>query len=265
MIKIGILGYGFVGKAVANAFKLYTDVKVYDPKYSINTKEETIKEANFIFVCVPTPMAQNNDIDLSIIDEAMSDTNKYSQKDCITVIKSTVIPGSVDRYSKMYPKLKIVFNPEFLTERIHIVDFLLQPRRILGGKEKYTKKVKKLYQGVFPEITVYLTDTRTAELTKYMTNAFFAVKVLFFNIIYDITQKMNIDYREVRKLFLSGGWVAPTHTDVPGWDGKLGFGGKCYPKDLNALIKFGEKIGADVKLLKEMWKYNLKIRKKYNG
>jgi len=201
--KIGVMGYGSVGKSVVNGFKLYADIKVYDPKYNINSFEETLNESDFVFICVQTPMGEDGNIDLTVLNKVMEDIDRVNNKDNIIIIKSTIIPGTTQRYNSKYPKLNIIHNPEYITERLHLVDFVLQPRIVLGGCSDSVKKVSKLYQERFPGIDIYISDSVSVELAKYAHNAFFAMKVSFMNVIYSMAKRINSNVCFEKALFQS--------------------------------------------------------------
>ena len=265
-MKIGIIGNGFVGSAIVHGFILHVnDILIYDtfPEKSTHSFQDVIEKSDFIFVCVPTPMycADGGEIDLSIMDAVMERINdRVVRDDQIIIIKSTVVPGTVERYSKMYPNLKIVFNPEFLTERKARLDFINTARIVIGGDKEDTDKVEKLYRVRFPHTKVVKTSLAAAQLIKYMANCFFAVKVSFMNEMKQVADACDADWHDVIDGFVSDGRVGNSHLDVPGHDGQLGFGGKCFPKDINAMIYKCEKVGVDPLVLKAAWAKNVEVR-----
>ena len=162
---------------------------------------------------------------------------------------------------KKFPNLRLVFNPEFLTERSASFDFINQTRVILGGEKNYTQRVKYLYKHRFGDyLPVLETNFETAEMIKYMNNLFFATKVSFLNEMKLLGDKVGVNWNEAVDGFVLDGRVGHSHLSVPGPDGKFGFGGSCFPKDIQALIKFGETNGVDMNVLKGAWKTNLKVR-----
>jgi len=264
--KVGIIGFGFVGRAVHHGFAQTVDFNIYDidPVVSQNTLEETIRESNYIFICVPSPTnVETGECDTSILEGVIEESRKYLTPKKILIIKSTIIPGTTEKLRHMYPHLRIVFNPEFLTERTYKLDFINTSRIILGGSKNDCREVEKLYRKRFPEgsVPIYLTDTNTAEMVKYMSNCFLASKVLIFNEFYDICNKMGVNYDEATNLVLADNRIGRSHTDVPGHDGDRGVGGKCFPKDLNAFIKLYNDLNVDATILESVKKKNLKIRK----
>jgi UDPglucose 6-dehydrogenase len=266
--KIGIIGKGFVGSAVAHGFSAQTgysaEIRIFDkdPIRSENSLEKTVNQSDFIFLSVPTPASNTGQIDLSIVEEALSDIDKINKSDSnIVLLRSTVTPGTSLMLQKKFSNLRIVFNPEFLTERSALFDFINQSRVILGGDSKYTKKVKDLYRHRFGDyLPVIETNYETAELIKYMNNLFFATKVSFLNEMKLVADKTNVDWDKAMEGFVMDGRVGHSHLSVPGPDGKLGFGGSCFPKDIQAMINFGKSMGLDMHTISGAWKTNLQVR-----
>jgi UDPglucose 6-dehydrogenase len=172
-----------------------------------------------------------------------------------------VVSGTTRNLQNKYPNIKIVFNPEFLTERSAHFDFISQTRFIVGGDPRITKKVSELYKHRFGKtISIIETDFESAELTKYVCNTFFATKVSFLNEMRLLADKVNANWDDVIEGFMRDGRIGHSHSQVPGPDGKFGFGGSCFPKDVQALIKFAEEQSIDLSVLKGTWKTNLLVR-----
>ena len=267
MKKIGIIGRGFVGSAVEFGFSPNTgcdaEVRVYDKdsSKSLHTLKETVNRSDFLFMSVPTPANKDGSINLDILNSAVSDVNKTCNKDNILIIRSTVVPGTTRELQERFPKLNIVFNPEFLTERSAKFDFINQSRFILGGNRIDTSKVANLFRWRFGEsIPVIETNFETAELIKYMNNCFFATKVSFLNEMYQIADKCGADWDMAVEGFVRDGRIGHSHMNVPGPDGKFGFGGSCFPKDIQAMISFAKSMGITPTTLQGAWKTNLKVR-----
>ncbi len=236
-IKIGIIGQGFVGNAVYNKFKSFYNVLTYDidKKLSNSTIKEIKNSCKIIFICVPTPMNNDGSCDISIVKSVV---NKFSDnEDCIIVNKSTIPPGTTEHLNKKFKKIQIIFNPEFLTERNAVNDYKNQKRIILGGPRPATTILKNIFSKVFPKSHIIKTGSSHAEMIKYFTNCFLATKVSFANEIYDMCDKLNLDYDKVIEYSLLDERIGISHLNVPGPDGDFGFGGHCFPKDLSALIK----------------------------
>jgi len=266
-MKIGIIGKGFVGSAVQFGFSANTGcdaiVKVYDkdPNKSQNSLEEVVNDSDFIFLSVPTPSNPDGSINLDIVNQALNDIDKVNNHDPIILLRSTMIPGSTRKFQENFSRLNLVFNPEFLTERSANFDFINQARFILGGSQKNTSKVADLYKWRFGKsIPVIETSFETAELIKYMNNCFFATKVSFMNEMRLISDSCNADWELAVEGFIRDGRIGHSHINVPGHDGKFGFGGSCFPKDIQAMIDFGESFGLEMNTLKGVWATNIKIR-----
>ena len=252
-MKLTLIGFGFVGKAVHNLLQEHYDVKVVDPQYNKNTITD---DSDGYIVCVPTPMYKDGSQDLSYVENTFE---KASNKP-VYILKSTVIPGTTDSLCKKYPNFKIIFSPEFLTERTAKLDMLTQSRIILGGEFTLTEKVKDLFNQRFKIKNIIQTDSKTAELTKYMNNTFFATKVSIMNEFKLICDKIGANWEDALRGFISDGRIGDSHLNVPGHDGKLGFGGTCFPKDVNALLSFSKKYDIELNTIAGGWKTNLKVR-----
>jgi nucleotide sugar dehydrogenase len=267
-MKIGIVGNGFVGSSVAFGFSAQTgcdaDVKIYDKDTSKATHslDEVVNDSDFIFVSVPTPSNQDGSINLDIVYDVFNEMNEVNLRDDnIFLLRSTVTPGTTRKLAVGFHNLNIVFNPEFLTERSAKFDFINQSRFILGGDEENTYKVAQLYRWRFGKTTpVIETDYATAELVKYMNNCFFATKVSFLNEMYQIAEKCGADWNMAAEGFVRDGRIGHSHMSVPGPDGKLGFGGSCFPKDIQAMINFSEVLGVNANVLRGAWDTNLDVR-----
>ena len=240
------------------------EIRVYDknPSRSLHTLEETVNESDFVFISVPTPADIDGKINLTILNDAINDINEVSiNRETIFLVRSTVVPGTTSNIQQTFPKLRIVFNPEFLTERSANFDFINQTRFILGGSKDNTTKVADLFRDRFGEsIPVIETNYETAELIKYMNNCFFATKVSFLNEMYQVAEKSGVDWEVALDGFVRDGRIGHSHVNVPGHDGKLGFGGSCFPKDVQAIINYGESLGLNMNTLKGVWDTNLEVR-----
>ncbi len=265
MNNVGVIGHGFVGSAITYGMCLHTNVRVYDSDVSKSTHpiDEVVNESEFVFVCVPTPMTSLHEgrISLKILDAVMEEIyNINRRKDNIFIIKSTAVPGTTQKYINRYPDLNIVFNPEFLTERTAKLDFINPSRIVIGGASHLTERVKKLYRDRFKATKIICTDAASAEFIKYMNNCFFATKVSFINEMRQMAVTKDLNWNDIMIGFLSDGRIGNSHTDVPGHDGSLGFGGKCFPKDINAFIAYFEENNVDPKIMKAAWSKNIEVR-----
>jgi len=256
--KVGIIGNGFVGESIAFAFSPTTELKIYykNPLRTLNSFEDTINQ-DFIFVCVPTPMRQDGSQDLSYIEDFFDSIPKDNKS--IFIIKSTILPGTTELLKSKH-NLNIIFSPESLTERTAKLDMLTQSRIILGGSPDITKLVEDLFTDRFMNRHIIHMDSKSAEFVKYMNNTFFATKVSLMNEYYRLSQKIGVDWEKALYGFASDGRIGDSHLHVPGPDGKLGFGGTCFPKDINALITLAEEVGCSMNVLEAAWKTNLEVR-----
>lgn len=264
--KLGIIGYGIVGQALAYGFsqqdiKDKYEIRYYDKFKETESLESVVSNSEFIFICLPTPMKDDESgIDLSIIEEMVRETAKLTDgTDKIIVIKSTVAPGTTAALEKKHPKSNFAMNPEFLTEANYLEDFVNADRNIIGANNDLTsRRLVALYRQRFPQTKIFQTDTTTAEMVKYMANAYLATKVIFANQMYEICQALGIKYEEVKSMVVGDHRIFDSHLDVTT---ARGFGGKCFPKDMVALIGRAKDLGVEPKLLEIVWEINKKIRK----
>ena len=264
--RIGIVGFGIVGQALAFGFSQKDIASKYTIKYHDKYKEspsleEVVRDSEFIFICLPTPMKQDESgIDLSILDEMIDQTTKFTNgTDKIIVIKSTIVPGTTKKFESKYPKSNFAFNPEFLTEANYLADFINADRTVVGANNDLTsRKVIALFRQRFPTQKIFQTDTTTAEMIKYMANAFLATKVMFANEMFDICNSLGVKYEEVKSMAAADRRIGDSHLNVTT---ARGFGGKCLPKDLVALIGSAKDLKIEPKLLRTVWALNKEVRK----
>ena len=235
--KLGIIGLGYVGSAVFEGLKDYHSIETFD-----NAKESTcnniidlVNASDIIFVAVPTPMNKKGECDLSIVKDVMSSINEVSKNDKIIILKSTSIPQTTNILAEKYKNLKIVFNPEFLTEKNFIDDFKNQEFIVIGGEKDASQEVKEMYEVAFPDSKYFLTDSVSAETVKYTINNFLALKVSFANEMYSLCEAIGIDYNSMINIASEDQRLGKSHWMVPGHDGSFGYGGSCFPKDVSAL------------------------------
>lgn len=259
MEKIGIIGQGFVGNAVYQKFKNFYEVFTFDiDKSKCNSTHEQVINCEYIFFCLPTPMNNDGSCNTDLIESELKKIVNLSPKGVI--IKSTVQPGSTERWNKIYD-FDIVFNPEFLTERNAVRDYENQNRIILGGPRPTTSNLKIVFARVFPKAYIIKTGSTHAEMIKYLTNCFLATKVSFANEMYDLCNKLELDYDKVVEYAILDDRLGNSHWAVPGPDGDFGFGGHCFPKDLSAIISLSEKLKSNNITLKSVMESNNKVRK----
>ena len=208
-------------------------------------------------------MNKDGSCNLDILDDTLDHINKASADidGRIVVIKSTIIPGSTDKFSLKYRYIDIVFNPEFLTEANAVDDFNSQTRLLLGGPLRATTKVKQIFSAVFRKTPrIIKTDAKTAELVKYVTNAFLATKVSFANEVYQLCGGLDLDYDKIIEYATLDPRLGDSHWGVPGPDGDFGFGGHCFPKDLSALIEITKEKNTINNVLKSTQTTNNTVR-----
>ena len=265
--KIGIVGKGFVGGAMYENFKSVFSVLVWDKdvnkRLNVESFEDFVDRSDIIFVCVPTPMTEDGQCDTSIVESVVRDISKVDRRKYV-VIKSTVTPGTTQRLAEENGMV-IGFNPEFLTEANAYNDFRHQPLIILGsdntGLGTVLAQIYYEYNAKVDNVAhVIQRTTKEAELFKYLANCFLATKVIFANEFKALCDKVDVDYGRIAEVAVLDKRLGHTHWRVPGPDGKLGFGGSCFPKDTSAMIHFADSIGSTLWLLTEATYINDDLR-----
>ena len=287
MYKLGFVGCGVVGSATLygflhDGFCKEEDIRIYDKyKEEVNIRgfrkrteslEDVVKNSRFIFVSLPTPYkvirteeikgvkVEFGKIDLSIMNENIERiVENISSDEQVIIIRSTVVPGTTRGYSEKYKGIRFCFNPEFLREKSAYEDFLNPDRIVIGADDEHTRLiVRALYANRFPGVPLFLTDTETAEMSKYMANITLATIIMLGNQMYDLCNALGINYEEVKGIVKADHRLRNIPLDVTS---VRGFGGKCLPKDLVAMIGRAEELGVNVDFLKSVWINNLRIRK----
>lgn len=265
-MKVGIVGQGFVGSAIREGLSKFHSVMTYDVDHSRSmavSLSQVVDNSEIIFVCLPTPMKKTGQCDIRILEDSISEINSIagpsSKSKKVVVIKSTVPPGTTDMLNEKYENIKIVFSPEFLTEANSYDDFKNQTRIIIGGDG--AKKVKQMFRKPFPDIPIVVTKSNTAEMVKYFINCFLSSKVTFANQMYDVCNRLDIDYDKVTEYALLDKRIGGSHLAVPGPDGDRGYGGHCFPKDMAAMIYAAKEVDVDTSLLESVMNSNNKYRK----
>ena len=249
-MKLTLIGYGFVGKAVYEVLKDHYEVKIVDPQYNENVINN---DSEGYIVCVPTPTTLSGACDMTIVEAVV----KACPKDKPILIKSTI---SLEGWRKdLEPQGKqITFSPEFLTAANANEDFRNQDKMLFGGDNK------EFWNDIFIECKAYDPIYATVEeliLTKYLRNSFLATKVAFFNEVFDLCETAGIDYNQVKALVGMDERITHSHMHVPGPDGDRGFGGACFPKDTEALVYSANVLGATLPTLLTAIKSNKEKRK----
>jgi UDP-glucose 6-dehydrogenase len=240
--SIGVVGGGFVGKAIARGFISYANVRIYDIKDELTSHSlEEVINSDFVFVCLPTPMvsAEGGEANLSIIKNFFREINKLENRneDTIFIIKSTVPIGTTQKISWEYGINTIVHCPEFLTARSSLIDYICPARHIIGGQDTLSvEKVKVLLEERFPGTPCICMKSDESETVKYMANCFFSTKVLFFNEMYLLIEKLGLDWDKILEGTITDGRIGKSHYSVPGHDGDMGIGGTCVLPDAKVNI-----------------------------
>lgn len=270
-MNLGIIGMGFVGGTTATVFSEKHNILPYDRYKEPYNREANIsaiaENADVVFICVPTPMKKSGEIDYEPMHHSLAllanacDTVNRSPPEILITIRSTAVSGTTDSFAAKYP-FKFAFNPEFLREKHALADMKNTDRIVLGVEDRESEeKLRGVYEPLFPNAKFIVTNRKTAEMIKYAANAALASQVMIANELYRICQALGIDYKTVRETIQLDERIA-RNMEVPGHDGEFGFGGKCFPKDLNALIYLAREHQVRPYLLEEVWRSNLAVRKK---
>jgi len=271
MYKIGIVGYGYVGKGMHLGFGDWVTA-IYDP-YSekpenVTTEKNSFKNLDLVIVCVPTNSAEDGVTgDFSIVEESVKWLAELNQR-LLVLVKSAVVPSEIDRIKKKYIA-RVVISPEYLGEGNYFVPFWKYPDpkeikyhdfQIFGGDKKDTSACVDIFIRKFgSHVHYYQSDLKTAALCKYMENSWGAMKVTFCNEWFDIAKAHGVDYNDLRELWLADSRVGKMHTAV--FPDSRGFGGKCYPKDVRAIVKDTENKGYTAEIMKSVLCVNEKFIK----
>ncbi len=265
--KIGIIGKGFVGSAVSNGFDRNVEQFVVDPKFNDNTIDNLVNDFGppLTFVCVPTPKADNGDVNVSYIHTVLDELTRLNYKG-IVIVKSTVTPDHLTAMKKNYKNIKLVYNPEFLTEANSFKDFVNPNMQILGGKWRDCEVVEKAYlrHSSVKVVPTFKVDLITASLIKYTINSWLATKVIFFNHLNTLHKESgsHSTWDQFIDMLTRDPRIGDSHMQVPGPDGDEGFGGHCFPKDTEAFLYYAQSKNIDLNLLKHAVKQNKKLRNK---
>jgi UDPglucose 6-dehydrogenase len=264
-IKIGIIGKGIVGSAVHKGMSKYQHDVVFSDPIICNSipLKDVISCSNVLFICVPTPSNDNGLIDLSIVDNVVSNIIKEAKgSNKLIIIKSTVIPGTTEsyyrKYGTLFPNIKFIYCPEFLDNDTAYEDFI-NPNNVIIGHTKGSEQCKSILTDIFSNFVdkkyIFEMSSTEAEMVKYMTNSFYVTKVVFANTIYEICKKLDIDYNTVKKAFVHNPRIGDSHFEIFHKGGR-GAGGKCLPKDLSALTNMTTDIDISYNILPYIQKLN---------
>lgn len=243
-VRIGIIGDGVVGGALRAWFESQrADVRSYDPPKELRDRAG-IDLADVVFVCVPTPYEAGRGFDHSYLIEAVASIAGSK----LVVIKSTVLPGTTDALQRRYPRHRFMYNPEFLREATAVDDMAHPDRQIAGVTARSEDEAAMVLALLPPAPLVRVCTAREAEMAKYVANSFLAVKVSFANEVFDLCERVGIDYDGVRDIVAADDRIGASHCDVLA-DGYRGYGGKCLPKDSKALLDFAAHAGVEMDVL----------------
>ena len=267
MSTVGIIGQGFVGSAIREGLKSFYKIYTYDIKRNLcncNSLGDLTNSSNFIFICLPTPMKEDGSCSTKIVEETARDIDTYCQahsiNNRIVIIKSTVPPGTTQRINAECKNVSVVFSPEFLTEANSFNDFKNQKSIIIGGDHPASSHVKMMLRKAFSSIPIIKTNANHAEMVKYFINCFLSTKLSFSNEMYQLCEKINVDYDKVIEYVLYDDRLGKSHFSVPGPDGHAGFGGHCFPKDLSAMITIFRNFGVQPTVLEAVREKNDEVR-----
>ena len=261
-MKIGIVGQGFVGTAVNEGLKQHFHIETYDIAKTSTCKSlaDLSEKSDVVFVCLPTPMKKDGSCHIDIVESTLLGLDVINE--CKTVVvKSTIPPGTTEKWNSLFTNIQVVFNPEFLTEANSIEDFKNQNRIIIGGPRPATTKVKRVFAKAFPKVPIIKTGSTIAEMVKYFLNCFLATKVSFANEMYQICEGLDIDYDKVTEYAIYDERLGKSHLNVPGPDGDYGYGGHCFPKDVKALINVAHNLDVSSTMLNATDSKNNDVRK----
>uniref|UniRef100_A0A6C0HGB4 UDP-glucose/GDP-mannose dehydrogenase dimerisation domain-containing protein n=1 Tax=viral metagenome TaxID=1070528 RepID=A0A6C0HGB4_9ZZZZ len=242
MIQVGICGCGFVGNAILQFLltQFGITLRVYD-KYKNLNKFEWLLNSDILFICLPTNYDEKiKTYDMTEIDSTLNELSKQNFTGII-LMKSTVLPTYCSDKNKVYPNLNIIHNPEFLSASTAVVDFSNQTHIILGHTTQsisYINTVQHFYKKLFPLADISVCTSEESAIAKLACNSFYATKIHYFTEVYLLCDKMNIPYNTIKELMLKNGWIDSHHTNVPGHDNRISFGGACFPKDINAFAQY---------------------------
>ena len=254
-MNILIVGYGYVGKAVASIFKK-TQLTIIDPKFNnLQIKDFAKNKFDVVFVCVDTPVNEK----FKTLDSSLKKLNRHLKKNTIVCCKSTALPTFYLKAVKRYKNIKLIYSPEYLSHHSNIKDFQAQTFCILGGEQNACIKLKSIFLNRLANLkNVFITNIDTAAFIKYAANSFFAFKITFFNELFEMHKKLKIrsSFNEMRDLLIKNHSIGESHTQVPGRDGKRGWGGHCLSKDIMELFEITKS-----NMLKDLIDINKKHRK----
>ena len=270
MISVGVIGLGFVGGAIKETLDEKGCQTTGFDLYKGIGRLPCVVTADILFLCLPTKFDNaRKRYDKSAIHETCDKLAVLGYAGTV-VIKSTVEPTTTAELARKYPALSFVHNPEFLTAATAKDDFANQKHVVLGitetTRDDHIDRLKTFYAQYLPEADISVCSSTESESMKIFANSFYAVKIQYFTEVSAMCRHIGADYDTVRDLIVKNGWVNRMHTDVPGTDGQVSYGGLCFPKDTNAICERLELLGlpngvikATIKERNEMRGDNLNI------
>ena len=247
--EVSVIGLGFVGGSMFRSFnekgvsvfgydKYKKDIDMGPLDLCLNTK--------ISFLCLPTLFNKEKKCyDKNAIHNVCTFLNEKKYKG-VVVVKSTVEPQTISSLCDKYSNLEFIHNPEFLTARTAFHDFHNQTHIVLGKSKNCSLEnydlVYRFYNKNYPRAQISICSSDESECMKIFVNTFYSTKIQIFNEFYLLCKEMNVDYNNVKELMLKNNWFTPHHTYVPGPDGKLSYGGACFPKDTSALLEHMKKL-----------------------
>lgn len=283
--SVNIIGYGFVGSAIGYLCKKNNitfnvcDLNNKQDEYQFKTNDvfelvkhsEAENETNFYFIAVPTPANEDYTPNISIVDNVLDQLDKNATKTTYAIIKSTLCPGSCQEFYDKYKNIKVILCPEFLRESSYQDDIYNAQFVLLGvaKDEVYAHlgydDVILLFRDLYChniDIPVYVKSYEECELFKYTLNVFLAVKVWYFNEIYEVCDKLGVQYDSLKTLFRLDGRIGKYGIEVPGPDGKFGYGLSCLPKETKGMMSLQGSLGIDNNIFKHIIARNNLFREK---
>jgi UDPglucose 6-dehydrogenase len=259
-MKIGIIGYGFVGQAIAQAHHKDRLI-IKDPNLESSADYPDLVNCDAIYVCVPSPSIRDGRCDTSILEQILKELLFVLINKSIPIICKTTAPPSIyEQLQKQYPN--IVHCPEFLTAANNVRDYLNSNYFVLGGGTEWCINAREIIRSGVPLVDdkFLITDVKTAALYKYMMNCYLATKVTFMNDFKNLADAEDIDWNSLKSLAIFDKRIGDTHMNVPGPDGLYGWGGACFPKDISAIIKEASDIEVDFELMDRVRSINKRHR-----
>lgn len=260
-MKIGIIGFGYVGSAVAWSHR-QDELIIEDPKLPDSHTKADMVGCDAVYVCVPSPSTQDGHCDASILEHTLKDLLLVSVAKTVPIICKTTAPPSVyEHLLTQYPN--IVYIPEFLTAKNHIADYLNTDLFVLGGDMLYCELARAVIMGshLSADKKFVMTDIKSASLFKYMMNSYLATKVTFMNDYKQLADAHGIDWSLMQHLARTDSRIGISHMAVPGPDGEFGWGGACFPKDIAAIQMEAMDLGTELELLGRVEDINKKHRR----